>query len=220
MSQNPVIWILEDEPSSLTVYHETLDALYYTVYFSQLYQFDKALNNLDQLANEDKTKVVKNPDLIIVDIELEDGFFTDYIQEKGESILPCPHIVISIYDYIDLFRWCAGMKSLDFLVKPFSKDELIFKIERIFKDHFANQVLNYIQHHNIELTMKENQILQLLLSKDKAITRDEIIKKVWKGAQIHKNNVNTQISNIKKKIKNSPYKIDYLGDQKWEFNRG
>ena len=21
-------------------------------------------------------------------------------------------------------------------------------------------------------------------------------------------------------VKNSPYKIDYLGDQKWEFNRG
>ena len=212
MRKETIVWILEDDPGCLMVYRETLDCIYRTEYFSHLEKFDQSLTEVDQKS--------LSPDLIIADLKLNDGFFTDYLEEKGESSLPCPFFVVSTYDNLDLFRWCSKRGSLDFLVKPFKKNELVFKLEKIFENSSVDRVLHFIKRQQIQLTAKEDQILKLFLSRDKAVSHEEIIQEVWKGASIHENNVNVQISRLRDKLENSPYRILHLGDKTWMLDRG
>ena len=212
MRKETTVWILEDDPGCLMVYRETLDCIYRTEYFSHLEKFDQGLAEIDQKS--------LSPDLIIADLKLNDGFFTDYLEEKGESSLPCPFLVVSTYDNLDLFRWCSKRGSLDFLVKPFKKNELVFKLEKIFENSSVDRVLHFIKRQQIQLTAKEDQILKLFLSRDKAVSHEEIVQEVWKGASIHENNVNVQISRLRDKLENSPYRILHLGDKTWMLDRG
>ena len=212
MRKQTTIWILEDDPGYRMIYRETLDCIYRTRYFSHLEKFEQSLAEIDQ-----KTSA---PDLIIADIKLDDGFFTDYLVEKGESSLPCPFLVISVYDNLDLFRWCSKRGSLDFLVKSFKKNELVFKLEKIFENSSVDRVWHFIKRQQIQLTAKEAQILKLFLSRDKAISHGEFIQGVWKGINVHKNNVNVQISRLRDKLEKSPYRIRHLGDKAWVLDRG
>ena len=212
MRKQITIWILEDDPAYLMIYQETLDCIYRTHYFSHLEKFEQSLAEIDQKTSP--------PDLIIADIKLDDGFFTDYLEEKGESSLPCPFLVISTYDNLDLFRWCSRRGSLDFLVKPFKKNELVFKLEKIFENSSVDRVWHFIKRQQIQLTTKEDQILKLFLSRDKAISHGEIIQGVWKGINVHKNNVNVQLSRLRDKLEKSPYRILHLGDKTWMLDRG
>ena len=212
MRKQTTIWILEDDPAYLMIYRETLDCIYHTQYFSHLEKFEQSLAEIDQ-----KTS---SPDLIIADIKLDDGFFTDYLEEKGESSLPCPFLVISTYDNLDLFRWCSKRGSLDFLVKPLKKNELVFKLEKIFENSSVDRVWHFIKRQQIQLTTKEDQILKLFLSRDRGISHGEFVQGVWKGINVHKNNVNVQISRLRDKLETSPYRILHLGDKTWMLDRG
>ena len=216
MRKKTVIWILEDDPGCQIVYKETLDYIYKTAYFTRLEEFSRAVDNIGM----DPSQELEMPQLIVADLKLEDGFFTDYLEERGESSLPCPFFVVSTYDNLDLFRWCSKRGSLDFLVKPFKKNELVFKLERIFDNNSAERVLKFIKRHQIQLTARENQILKLFLSRDRAITHEEIVREVWRGVSIHENNVNVQISRLRDKLEKSPYKILHLGDKTWVLDRG
>ncbi|MCY4644448.1 MAG: winged helix-turn-helix domain-containing protein [Bacteriovoracales bacterium] len=218
MRKENIIWILEDEPGCQIVYRETLDCIYRTFYFSRLEEFNNALKRINDGVEDEKN--ISPPELIIADLKLEDGFFTDYLEEKGESSLPAPFIVISTYDNLDLFRWCSKRGCLDFMVKPFKKNELIFKLEKIFDNSSADRVLHFIKHNHIQLTSRENQILKLFLSRDKAVSHEEIVREVWKGACIHENNVNVQISRLRDKLEASPYRILHVGDKTWILDRG
>ena len=208
MRKDTAIWILEDDPGMQRVYGETLDCLYKTTYFPRLDQFVKALGEFEP------------PELLIVDLKLEDGFFPDYLEERGESSLPCPFLVVSTYDCLDVFRWCSKRGCLDFMVKPFKKNELIFKLEKIFENTLSDRVMSFIKRRQIQLTTRENQILNLFLSREKSLSHREIVREVWKGAHIHENNVNVQISRLRDKLESSPYKILNLGDKTWVLDRG
>ena len=211
-----MIWILEDDPGCQIVYKETLDLVYRTAYFSRLEEFSKAVDTV----GTDAAPEMELPQLIVADLKLEDGYFTDYLEERGESSLPCPFFVVSTYDNLDLFRWCSQRGSMDFLVKPFKKNELLFKLERIFDSSSADRVLKFIKRNQIQLTSRENQILKLFLSRDRAVSHEEIVREVWRGVSIHENNVNVQISRLRDKLDKSPYKIIHLGDKRWVLDRG
>ena len=211
------IWIIEDDPSCEALYRETLDALYNTIYFSRLDHFGKCLSDLN---NKKLEKTTPFPSIIIADLKLEDGYFTDYIEEKGAHYFPCPYLVISAYDSLDLFRWCSKMGSLDMLIKPFNKNELIFKLEKVLSVTNNEHIMEYLHHSHIQLTPRETQILEVFLDHNKAITHQDIVNKVWKGASIHENNVNVQISRLREKLEDTPYKILHLGEKTWILDRG
>ncbi|MCY4644449.1 MAG: winged helix-turn-helix domain-containing protein [Bacteriovoracales bacterium] len=219
MKKGNVIWILEDEPGCQMVYRETLDCLYQTFYYTSLKEFNEDLENTKCKnvydSSQDYNFSVPAPELIIADLKLEDGFFTDYLEEKGEKHFPCPFFVVSTYNELDLFRQCTAGGSLDFMVKPFRKNELIFKLEKIFKNKSINRVFHFLKSNKIDLTAKERKLLKFFSSHDRAVSHDEIVQSVWKGAYIHENNVNVQISRIREKLENSPYSIVNVGTRTW-----
>ena len=221
MSKQNTIWIIEDDPGCEALYRETLDPLYNTIYFPRIDQFHKHLHNFlgDSHEEDMETVIIPSPSIIIADLKLEDGYFTDYIEEKGNNCLPCPYLVISAYDSLDLFRWCSKMGSLDLLIKPFNKNELLFKLERTLSISTNKRIIDYLQASEIQLTPREKQILKLFLEQNRAITHKDIVNKVWKGASIHENNVNVQISRLREKLEATPYKILHLGEKTWILDR-
>lgn len=220
MKRKNTIWIVEDDPACEALYRDALDSLYNAIYFPRLDQFNQALDSLKSRPGEEMTQIPPLPSIIIADLKLEDGYFTDYIEEKGDHYLPCPYLVISSYDSLDLFRWFCRMGSLDVLIKPFNKNELVFKLEKLLNMNNSDRIIEYLQHNSIQLTPKEMQILEVFLDQNKAITHQDIINKVWKGASIHENNVNVQISRLREKLETTPYKILHLGEKTWILDRG
>ena len=214
------IWILEDDPSCEAVYRETLDYCYSTTYFPRLELFNIALDEVNQKPPGPQKNQTVIPEIIIADIKLEDGFFTDYIQEKGLELLPCPYFVVSTYDSLDLFHWCSNRGSMDIIIKPFRKNELLFKLEKLLDKSSSKHIQRYLERLNIQLTSRENQILELFLNRSKAVTHEEIVREIWKGVSIHENNVNVQISRLREKLQGTPYKILHMGEKSWILDKG
>ena len=116
MRKKITLWILEENPNDISMYKNTLDYLYHTVYFNRLDKFSQMASEVHKKL--DSHSVINSnvpiPELIITDIRLQDGFFTELIAEKGMGSLPCPYVVASANDNLDLLRWCLKRGSLDF----------------------------------------------------------------------------------------------------------
>lgn len=122
----------------------------------------------------------------------------------------------------------------DYITKPFSFHVLIRRVEAVLRRSYDQSTENhlffkeihvdcdaykvYVNEVEIPLTVKEFEILQLLLqNKKKVITRESIVEKVW-GYEYHGETrmIDTHIKNIRKKldisyiktVKGIGYKID------------
>lgn len=109
----------------------------------------------------------------------------------------------------------------DYIVKPFSFNVLIKKIDAILKRtstsgdsdtlEFGDMVLGlrtysvYISGESVELTLKEFNILKMLIEKyPQVITRENLLDSIW-GYDFYGDTriIDAHIKNIRKKIKNS-----------------
>jgi len=110
----------------------------------------------------------------------------------------------------------------DFISKPFHPKELLLRVQKrlefaplekkqtsdvptIFS--VGNLSLNrssrlvHIEHSEVVLTPKQFDILQLLIeNKNKLVSRDDFMKKVWGHSEVTPRNVDSQINYLKKKI--------------------
>ncbi len=105
----------------------------------------------------------------------------------------------------------------DYLVKPFSFDELLARIRALLrrpKDHAGNEltagpvVLNVIaktvnyESKPVHVTAKEFQLLEyLLLHRGEVLSKDQLLDHVWADdTRVQHNTVETFIANLRKKI--------------------
>jgi len=104
----------------------------------------------------------------------------------------------------------------DYLVKPFALKELLLRIKALVKrsekvDIFRrNDIEIFIDENEVRksgkkipLTLKERQILLLLLEHEKhTISRTEIVQEIWWGDAIWENDskLDVYISNLRKKL--------------------
>lgn len=106
----------------------------------------------------------------------------------------------------------------DYLIKPFSKDELLARIRalgRRYTDEISNEELKvgFLSFHPlkgeikvnkevIKLSSKESQILEIMLkNKDIVITKEQLLDRIW-GFQsdVELNNIEVYISYLRKKL--------------------
>lgn len=196
----PKILIVEDEKNISKLIQDTLSLANY--------EFDTSFD-----AEEALKKIKQNSyDLILLDIMLPklDGF---EIVEKMEN-KKVPIIFLSAKN--DVSTIVKGLKSggQDYITKPFEPLELLARIELRIEEkeekeyNFKNVKIKnnermvYKDNEAISLAPKEYELFLLLVkNKNKVLTRDEILNKVWDiNAQIETRTVDYHVQQLRKKL--------------------
>lgn len=165
---------------------------------------------------------IKTFDLILLDLMLP-GLSGEEVLTKINEYSQIPIICVSAKDDLNTKLELIREGADDYITKPFNNEELIvrigavlrrtnkgLKIEKteIFK--FKDLVLDSENHivtindEPIELTVKEYDILELLISKpEKVFTKQNIFESVWSEEYIlDERAVTVHVSNLRNKLKN------------------
>lgn len=163
-------------------------------------------------------------DLILLDITLPDGNGFDFFREVKEKE-DVPVIFLTALDEeINIVKG-LDLGAEDYIVKPFRVKELISRIKVALRRYnkISSSIINIngieLDTENmqakkdgkvIELTSLEFKILLLLFTnKNKLVTRDMILNKIWDlaGNFVNDNTLTVYIKRIREKIGDSEGKL-------------
>ncbi len=196
------IWILEDDSQMQAIYEDMLSRNYKLTLFSSLLDFQ---NGLEQLPL---------PDLMILDLMCPDGSLHNVFDELAPKLQETPFLIVSGLDEQDAIRSSFHVGALDFVSKPFSKSELLVKID-IFLKRLTNQhqgmaavkldplsmTLHNKSEKSSELTAKEYRILSLFLqASEQIVPRKNLVMTLWKDINVSEKTLDVHLSNIRRKI--------------------
>ncbi len=202
----PEIWILEDDPSCQFVYRSILSENYECCFFEDLNDFISALVKRP------------NPKFLIADLVLKQSNFIDFFSRKESELLNTNFMVVSGLDELDILRDCYEEGALDYITKPFNKNQLRARLERYLgmpnvvdqrgpaKALASNMRLDhrYLKAHfmdrDISLTHKECQILASIKDSE-SITKDNLLKCVWSDVKVGRKTLDVHIFNLRKKLR-------------------
>jgi len=212
---NKTVWVLEDDPLCNKIYDQVLSKEFNLVHMDTIAEFKEKIT----------TKDIERPLIIIVDLILKDGNFLDFITyEKAIlSKFDVPYIVVSGIDDIDILRFCFKEGTWDYLTKPFSKTELLAKIEIILRDSrkITKSLKSSVVYNGLEiqnLTSKQSKLLNLFISSDDGVVnRDNIMTTVWGTTTVNPKTVDVHLYNLRRKIKDYGLVIKSEGDGKWSL---
>lgn len=155
--------------------------------------------------------IVKNFDLIILDVNLPDGSGFDYLKWVKEfSNIPVIMLTVNSADEYVLKGFENGAD--EYITKPFSLPILKARIDNLFKRRdmnttkivFDNLILDLnsktaiLDNENLELNRQEFAVLNILLeNKNINVIREKIIDLVW-GYDLYEVNDNTLTVTIKR----------------------
>ncbi|WP_294375580.1 response regulator transcription factor [uncultured Slackia sp.] len=195
------------------------------------YGFISAYNGDDGL----RVLAEQHPDLLLLDVMMPGTNGLDVcssIRAKGRRI---PIVFLSAKG--DIVDKSIGFKAGgdDYVVKPFSPDELLLRIEAHLRRHktdlaFAKAVSRegssktgdleivfshyevYLRHQKVDLTAKEFEILALLASNPgQVFTRSQIFEHIWgRESSVDENSITVFMRKIREKIEDNPSQPKYL----------
>ncbi len=212
----PKLWVLEDDEDAIHLYEKVFTTGYTTRYF-------KTLSEL-KTAAADRTQA--RPDLLIADLHLPDGEFSNFVDGNAAS-LDMPFAVVSANDDYSTLSTLFRKGAKDFFVKPVNKNEILYKIERILSgngatdttkpkykdltlDTFSQSVMRAGREKSIQLTQTEYKILALFFrNPDRRLNREEIIAEVWKNEALSPKAFDFHLSKLREKLRDLMVKIHY-----------
>ena len=164
-------------------------------------------------------------DLVILDIMLPsmNGF---EICRRIKKEKQCPIIMLSAKDSVIDKVNGLQIGADDYIAKPFAIEELLARIEVVFRrqDNLNNYIVRFkdivinkssrIVKRNgneINLTNKEYELLVILIdNKDKVVTREELLEKIWGyGYEPETNVIDVYIRYLRTKL-NNENKEEYI----------
>ena len=211
------LWVLEDDEDAILLYQKMFQTGFEAEYF-------KSLNDLrDAISKSDS----KKPELLIADLHLPDGEFTNFL--GANATLDMPFAVVSASDDYKILQDCFKKGARDFFVKPVNKNEILFKINRIlnekgqsgvalakprFKDLTLDTFTQTVARENvqkiIQLTQTEYKILALFFrNPERRLNREEIIGEVWKSEALSPKAFDFHLSKLREKLRELNVKINY-----------
>ncbi len=184
----------------------------------------EAFHNGDDLLEAFHKKVA---DMIILDVMMPgtDGLA---VCREIRKIHNVPIIMVSARDSESDRITGITMGSDDYLSKPFSPMELVARVQAVFRRialdrseeeveelEFGDIMINTsskevkIKGENVDLTPTEYALITYFISnKEKAISREELLKKVWKyDFEVDTRATDDTVKRLRKKIKDSNVKI-------------
>ena len=213
--KNLRIFLVEDDPSLGEILQEYLEA--------------KSFNVVRRTDGESASETYKpqNFDLILLDVMLpkKDGFtFAKEIQENYQNNPPIIFLTAKgeKEDRLEGFKRGAD----DYLTKPFSMEELLYRIQAIFRrmnegsyidlgnENF--QIGNYsfdaryqvlkMQNEERKLSTKENDLLKMLCQyKNKLLPRDTALINIWgENDYFTGRSMDVYITKLRKYLKDDP----------------
>lgn len=202
---NQLIWVLEDDSGVQFVYEEILSHNFKLLQLESLAEFKTALS----------FKESSKPSLILADLRLKDDTFLSFLSSSDASLIKdIPLIVISSLDDAQALHQCFQAGALDYITKPFGKQELLFKIQRFFNPANKSQssALTYkidpltlrVHTNGIEsepLTSRELQLMTLFIENfNQKLSRKDILRKVWGNVTVSPKTLDVHLVNLRKKI--------------------
>ena len=171
----------------------------------------------------------ETPDMILLDLmlPLKSG---DSVLTELRTFTDIPVIVVSAKDTvqtkIDLMRLGAD----DYITKPFDLDELLVRIEAVFRRcgkgssnevktlTFKNITIDLVSKkitvngNELVLSVKEYGILELLLSnQDKLLLKANLYESVWNEKYMDDDNImKVHMSNIRSRLKEADPDTEYI----------
>ena len=177
--------VVEDEKSLNRVVSKRLENTGYEVVSN--FNGEEALNSL----KSDKF------DAVIMDIMMPKVSGLEVLKSMGEQGINTPVLLLTAKDTVEDRVLGLDMGAHDYLVKPFSFDELLARVRAMLRVHgnigenanilkIADLELNRKSHtvtragQNIVLSAKEFDVLEYLMQhKGEVLTRDRIESDVW-----------------------------------------
>lgn len=158
-------------------------------------------------------------DIIILDIMLPkiDGF--DILKNLREERITVPVILLTAKGETSDKVKGLDLGADDYLSKPFRTDELLARLRALGRRKESLNFTNFLTYNDIELnpntlelfcgknkfklTLKESQVLELLISmKEMFVTKSNIIEKIWGfDGEAEDSHVEVYISFLRKKLK-------------------
>lgn len=159
----------------------------------------------------------KDYDLAIVDLMLpgKDGF--EICRSVREQKITLPLLVLTARDATDDKVAALDAGADDYLVKPFSFEELLARVRALLRrpeQSLPSELIVHDLHLNtttrkvhrkdkeIDLTLKEFSLLEYLMrNADQVLTREQILDHLWDFAfDSFSNVVDVHVKNLRKKI--------------------
>ena len=177
---------------------------------------------------EGRLEIEKDYDLIILDVNLPDGSGFDLCSEIRLKNKNTAIIFLSAcdmeFDIVNGFKLGAD----DYITKPFSIRELMARVKALLRRSnvkkeeniikFGDVVVNFKTREvtkgtqNVELTLKEFELLKLLIkNKGNILTRELLLDKIWGYEYIGETRtVDVHIRHLRKKIESDDKNPQYI----------
>ena len=170
-------------------------------------------------AKESKEKLDnKNIDIVLLDVSLPDGNGFEICKEIKEKN-DIPIIFLTAQDEETSIVLGLDLGADDYIVKPFRTRELISRIKSVLRRYGKKEENNIIQYKDIKIdtisakVYKNNKeiiftsleyriLLMLFTNKNKLITREQLLEKIWDiaGNFVNDNTLTVYIKRIREKL--------------------
>lgn len=159
--------------------------------------------------------------LIILDRMLPGKEGLDVLKTLRRQGITTPVLILTAKDSVKNRIEGLDSGADDYLIKPFSKDELLARVRALGRrqtEIIVNEEINIgnigfnslkgeikINNQIIKLTSKESQIFEILIkNKNIVVSKEQLMEKIW-GFQsdIELNNIEVYLSYLRKKIAKS-----------------
>ncbi len=160
-------------------------------------------------------------DIIILDRMLPGRDGIDILKNLREEGIFIPVLMLTAKDSIQNRVEGLDAGADDYLVKPFSKDELLARLralarrhkEVVFNDEITIGEVTFSPYKSevrigdqvVHLTVRESQLLELFIkNRGLVLSKEQILEKVWGfESEVDVNSVEVYLSYLRKKLGNS-----------------
>lgn len=160
------------------------------------------------------------PDILLLDIMLLDGSGYEIAQYIQQQAFPVPILFLTAKDQKEDILQGFRMGGDDYMVKPFSVDELMLRTEAILKRVYRKSDRMYLENSTVDfdrgvvekngqeimLTAKEIQLLKkLAVNAGRIVTTDALMEAMWgENTFGYENSLNMHIRRVRQKIEKDP----------------
>ncbi len=157
-------------------------------------------------------------DIIILDRMLPGRDGIDILKSLRDEGIHTPVLMLTAKDSVQNRVEGLDAGADDYLIKPFSKDELMARLRALARRHSEVVFNDEIKvgetifspykseiacgEQTIHLTVKESQLLEILIkNRDLVLSKEQILEKVWGyDSEVDLNNVEVYLSYLRRKL--------------------